>query len=282
MHSPAADDDEYSWQGVQCHQRGGARAPPRSYSEDDDEDEYDDDDDASYEGERVGNRLPPSQQSTLFEDDAADAASRCCAAVEPAQLFEDAVRDASQRLKRSRQEENDECDREDQRDLADRAGCWGCKYGASRHDGESANAQVNALVRLIRDNHGRMANIELARIVHLHHENEIRQPALSAGDPCSEWPVRAVLAHLRHHTLDPSIVQAESIRALRGIMRMLKRRTMETDLDTGTERVDARNVELLLKTVKGISDLYARKSEGLLFGSACAEYVVADKSAARK
>lgn len=151
--------------------------------------------------------------------------------------------------------------------VQDTEGCWGCQYGATMHAGQVSDDKMRTLISLIRDNHGRMDNVELARIVAKHHESHIRQPIVSAGGSCGRWPAHMVLRHLQHHTLDPGVVLAENIRTLRAISRQLRKRTLETDLDTGEQRVDGRNVDLLLKTVRGLSELYSKSTDGMLFGS---------------
>ena len=275
---------------------GRVRTPPSdaeaASGSDGSSDSDSEDDDDMYQQEaagsvRVGRRATPEAAHTdIFARDEPDITSRstsesrspaCRASPEhgSADEFEQAV---SRAAKRMRAAEDEECDETDNADRRSRAGCWGCMYGATRHEADTDNEDVSGLIRLIRENHGRMDNLELARIVNQYHEERIRQPILTAGGSCGEWRTRAVLRHLRHHTLDPSIVIGENIRALRVLMRVLRRRTMETDVDTGLDRVDARNVDLLLKTVKSMSDLYARRPDSLLFGSSNSEYMVAAKS----
>jgi acetolactate synthase regulatory subunit len=231
---------------------------------------------------RVGRRSRSSSQS-IFDESQPDATSRfarCGLPREPANSpFEDAVRAAASRM---RADENRECDEMDDGDHRQRQGCWGCQHGATMHDGDTDNEQVNTLIRMIRENHGRMDNIELAHIVHRHHESRIRRPALAAGIACESWSPSSIVRHLRHHTLDPNIVFAENIRTLRNLMRVLRRRTMEIDAENGEERVDAKNVDLLLKTVKSMADMYARRPDAMLFGSGEGEYMVAGAGAAAK
>lgn len=149
-----------------------------------------------------------------------------------------------------------------------RKACWGCQFGATQHPGDVDSDQMRQLVMLIRNNHGRMANRELAKMIARHHEHNIRRPMRRAGLPCIEWPVAMVLEHLLHHTLDPAIVFAESIQSMRALARTLRRRTMETDLDTGETRVDPKNVDLLLKTFRGIAEMYSRRPNEMMFGIA--------------
>jgi len=247
-------------------------------TDDEDDDGYSSE--ASHSSFRCG-RVAQSPAASLFDRDDTTTFSRADPAspAPSAGGFEAAVRSAAMRLRAQRMEEDSECQRIEEGDNRARRGCWGCHYGATRHRGQAHTQPVEALVCLIRNNHGRMDNVELARLVHEHHEAEIRQPALSAGAQCSEWSVRSILQHLRHHTLDPGIVTAENIRTLRGLVRALSKRSMETDPETGAEKIDTRNVDLLLKTVKGLNELYARRPETMLFGStADSNYVVSNPS----
>lgn len=206
---------------------------------------------------RADAQLSDDEDLGTLHDDAHDIPSddEGLAATAAAALdFEQGVRSATARLGVSSHNE------------AETAGCWGCQYGATMHAKSGDNPKIAEIIRLIRDNHGRMDDGELAKIVARHHKDYIRKPALAAGVPCARWTKSQILRHIRHHTLDPTIVFAENIRTLRNVVRMLKERATSVDVDTGESSVNHRNIDLLIRTIKGMSDLYTKRAHELLFG----------------
>jgi hypothetical protein len=187
------------------------------------------------------------------DDEALNSDDELAANAAAALDFEQGVRSATSRLGLA----NTDCDT---------SGCWGCQYGATMHARDGDNPKIAEIIRLIRDNHGRMEDRELARIVARHHKEYIRKPSLAAGVACARWTKAQILRHIRHHTLDPTIVFAENIRTLRGVVRMLKERATHVDPETGESAVNHRNIDLLIKTIRGMSDLYTKRAHELLFG----------------
>jgi hypothetical protein len=134
--------------------------------------------------------------------------------------------------------------------------------------GESATtgAAMRGLVSLIRENHGKMSDGELSLLVSEYHESEIQHPAVEAGMHCDPWPAEQVLRHLRHHTLDPRIVIGENIRTLRCIIRETRKKVIRANDDTGEETVDTKTCDTLLKTMRMLGEMYAKRPAELLFG----------------
>lgn len=70
--------------------------------------------------------------------------------------------------------------------------CWGCHYGLLAGEAATSSAAMKGLVRLIRENHGKMADGELSLIVSEYHSSEIQVPAVDAGLLCDEWTPQQV------------------------------------------------------------------------------------------
>ena len=167
-----------------------------------------------------------------------------------------------------------------------RTRCWGCQYGVMAGEAKASTVAMKGLVRLIRENHGKMSDCELSMIVADYHRTEIEQPAIDAGLHCDQWTATQVLQHLRHHTLDPRMVIGENISTLRCVIRETRKKVIKRNDDTGEETVDPRNVDTMLKSMKTLMELYSKKPEDLMFGensmpgsTATDDYVISQRRA---
>lgn len=128
-----------------------------------------------------------------------------------------------------------------------------------------SSTRLNALLRLFSENYGRISMTELSKVMHEYHENEIRQPMLSAGKKCPKWSATSIKRHFMTHSLEPTIIAGKDVECLERISRMLRRHVMLKNATTGETKPDKTSIELLLKVQKQKQDLLKCRPKEMLF-----------------
>ena len=136
--------------------------------------------------------------------------------------------------------------------------CFGCEYGMTNPD--ETQPALKGLWRMFSENFGKeMTNENLAAMMHEYFEQEIRQPMLSQGHECPEWPVEMVLEHIEVHILEPTVNTANQIRNMKFVENLLFKQIRLENTANKETKVDLKTLKAVIDVQKQIQALYNAK-----------------------
>ena len=144
--------------------------------------------------------------------------------------------------------------------------CWGCQYSVLSSETENRSDAQNAITQLIRKNHGRMTDSALSMIIADYHHTHVYEPSTSRGQSCQRWGADAVLDCIRHHNSDPELKIGEIIPTLLKVIRECRSKIIIEDISTGERKIDSKTCDLMLRTIKVLTELYTKQPETMVFG----------------
>ena len=144
--------------------------------------------------------------------------------------------------------------------------CWGCQHAILSPETQNRSEAQIAITKMIRSNHGRMTDSSLSMLVSDYHFQHVYQPAAARGQPCQKWTAPAVLDCIRHHNSDPELKIGEMIPTLLKVIRECRSKIIIEDMTTGERKIDAKTCDLMLRTIKVLTELYTKQPETMVFG----------------
>ena len=143
--------------------------------------------------------------------------------------------------------------------------CFGCEYGMCQPD--ETQPALQGLWKLFSDNYGKeMSNDELAEVMHVYFDQEIRQPMLAQQHDCPDWTKEQILEHIEVHIMEPTINAGVQIQNMKYIERLLLNQIRLENKD-GESKIDLKVLKAVIDTQKQIQTLYNSKPTRQLFYS---------------
>lgn len=158
--------------------------------------------------------------------------------------------------------------------------CFGCMWTSSNQDSINVN-HMNACLRIIDENYGRMDNAALSKSVHLYFKHNIYLPMKKRGKNIKIWRTGTIKEHIEKHTLDPRIFVGETIREYKEYLEAIKRMSFahivykEDSLDFEDPHsipppkmrlvLMERNIKCLMDMEKRVTELYKLNPKNLNF-----------------
>jgi hypothetical protein len=157
------------------------------------------------------------------------------------------------------QEDWSSCIFEDREDGVDFDFCFFCVFSQCSQEKEK-NPDYMRLLRIVKENHGKLPFVKLARIVRDTYNNKIRK---HKPDLYKKWALTTIRDHFTKHTINLDVIQNNTARILNTMMEMTAKNGVFTRdrVTKGKEDIDDKAVKRLFTLHSKLVTILSTKSK---------------------